>query len=92
MYEEQCESSIRRLDSEPTVTAAWPAVHGQLLLERATKHAICNRAYCSLALILFVLTVGAFSVRRIGVLGVLQAVYWNSFLEVGDTLLLRCLA
>src|SRR5277367_3730052 len=69
MYEEQCESSIRLLDSELTVTAAWPEAHGQLVLERATKHAIGNRAYCSLVLILFFLTVGAFSVRRTGVLG-----------------------
>jgi hypothetical protein len=69
MYEEQCESSIRLLDSELIVTAAWPALHGQLLLDRATKHAIRNSAYCSVALILFVLTVGASSVRRIGVLG-----------------------
>ena len=69
MYEEQCESSIRLLDSELTVTAAWPAVHGQLLLERPTKDAICIRAISSLALRLVVFTVGAFSVRRIDVSG-----------------------
>lgn len=68
MYAEQCESSIRLLDSELTVTAAWPALHGQLLLERATKHAMCNRANCSLPLILFFLTVGVSSVPHIGVL------------------------
>jgi hypothetical protein len=68
MYEEQCESSIRLLDSELTVTAAWPALHGQLLLDRATKHAMCNRANCSLPLILFFLTVGVLSVRHISVL------------------------
>jgi hypothetical protein len=69
MYEEQCESSIRLPDSELAVTAARPAVHGQLLLERATKHARYNRAYRSLALRLFVFKVCAFSVGRIGVLG-----------------------
>jgi len=62
MYEEQCGSSIRLLDSELTVKSAWPAVHGRLLLERATKHAIGNRAYRSFALILFFLTVANFSV------------------------------
>jgi len=67
MYEEQCESSIRLLDRELTVTAVWSAVHGQLLLERATKQTICNTAHCSgLALKLFVHTVGAFSARHIG--------------------------
>ena len=94
MYEEQCESSIRLLDRELTVTGAWPAVHGQLVLERATKHAVCSNAYCNLALILFVLTIGAFPVRRIGALGrgrAYLAPYWNGCLAFGDTLSLRCL-
>jgi hypothetical protein len=69
MYEEQRESSSRLLNSELPVTAVSPAVHGQLLLERTAKHAVCIRAYCSLALRLFVFKVVAFSVRRIGVFG-----------------------
>ena len=69
MYEEQCESCIRSLDSGLTVTAAWPALHGQPLLERATKHATGNRANCSLPLILFFLAVGvlAYGVSAFGI-------------------------
>lgn len=69
MYEEQRESSIRLLNRALAVIAVWPAVDGQLVLESATKHAICRRAYCSLALILFALAVGVSSVPHFDVLG-----------------------
>src|SRR5260370_40693571 len=52
MYEEQRESAIWRPDGELPVTAAWPAVRDQPLLERGKRHEISSRRYCSLALFL----------------------------------------